>query len=181
MKTSTFAKILGILAICAVPVLTSCDKVDDKIYTEDQLGVAVEWVTSGWDEVVNETDAKVKLITTFPYELVNTEDPHAITTVLKAGDTAKFDIGAFYPGVSIMECTSATIILRDGSQIECTKQSDGKTWDNTWSERFFTNYQSRPESEIVLIDNRRVRHNLTVHTFHIDNTLIDLWRSGNQE
>ena len=178
MKITTIAKFFGILAICALPVLSSCSPTE-KIYTEEEIGlsVEVEWARSGWNEVINETSGTVTLITYFPYVISYSPEQHELTTVINPGKTAKFDVGCFIEGTSIDECLKATIVLGDGTQIVCERGDPM----NAWSNRFFTNYLTRDDSEIAVVDGKMVRHKLYVRTFHIDNELIDLWRAGSLE
>lgn len=120
-------KRLGLLVACAAMVFCSCGK-DERIYTEDELNMIVEWSRAGWTEVINKTDGAVTLITEYP-DYCHVKE---LTSVLQKGDTVKLDWGAQAPGVSILECTKVTVKLSDGSEIVCD-------WDakNPWSKRFF--------------------------------------------
>ena len=160
----------GLLIVCTALPLCSCGK-DDRLYTTEDLGVEVEWVRNGWTEVINNTDGTVTLITEYPDFCLQKE----ISTILQKGDTVKLDWGASVPGVSILECTKATIILSDGSEIVCEKNTK-----NPWSTRFFKISEPRIEYEVVesIVKGKRIRHNLTVYTFFIDEELVDIWRDG---
>jgi hypothetical protein len=80
------------------------------------------------------------------------------------------DIGAAVPGVSIEECVSATVILSDGSEIVCSQNRY-----NEWSRQFFDNYGERQEYEVVDFEGKKLRHDLCIRTYHIDNALVELW------
>lgn len=156
-------KRLAFIAACVASVLCSCEK--EKIYTEDELCVIVEWIRGGWSEVYNETQGSVTLITSYFYY----DD---ITSVIDKGECAVLDAGAAVPGKSIPECLKAVIKLDDGTEIICTKGDD-----KDWSKRFFQNYESRQEYEVVDFHGKKLRHDLIIRTYHIDNELIELWRS----
>ena len=166
-------KKLVFLAVCSVLVFCSCgqkqiEEEGEKIYTEDELGVDIEWPYSGWSEVKNETDGTVTLET-----LYGMEPDSELTTVIEKGGFAKFNAGAYLPGVSIDECIRATIILSDGTIFFCWHNSE-----DAWSVRFFQNFEERKEYEVVDIDGKQVRHELIVRTYHIDNALVDLWNNS---
>ena len=126
-----------------------------------------EWLYGGWSEVYNDLDATVTLVTTYP-PFTGSETP-PVTSIIKPSDYIKLDIGAYIYGRSIDECLTATIILSDGTEILCSKGTD-----NTWSKRFFENYKQRKKVEWVGLD----RHDMVVRTYHIDQKLINLWKSG---
>lgn len=162
-------KHLGMLAACAALVLFSCDdELGERIYTEDELGVIIEWCSCGWSDVINETDDAVTLITSYPFD--SHED---ITSVIAPGDTLRLDIGAAAPGVSIFECTLATIILADGTRIDC-----GRDIKTPWSEYFLSNYEQEQTYEVVGFDGKKLRHNIVILTYHINNQLIDLFEQS---
>ncbi|MBO7574353.1 MAG: hypothetical protein J6S99_00865 [Bacteroidales bacterium] len=51
--------------------------------------------------------------------------------------------------------------------------------EDAWSKRFFEHFEKREEFEVVeMVEGKKVRHDLVVCTYHIDDTLIDLWREG---
>ena len=156
-------KRLLLIAASVALVLCSCE--EEKIYTEDELNVIVEWIRGGWSEVYNETQGSVTLITSYPYY----DD---ITSVINKGQCAVLDAGAAVRGKSIDECIKAIIKLDDGTEIMCTKVDE-----NDWSKRFFQKYEQRQEYEVVELDGKKLRHDLIVRTYHIDNELIELWRS----
>ena len=141
----------------------------EKIYTEEELGVIVEWVRCGWSEVKNETEASVKLPTSYP--LGYHDD---VTSVIKAGEMVKLDIGAAAPGVSINESLRTVIQLADGTEIVCV-QAQQMT---PWAERFYTNYEKEDTYEVIDLDGKKLRHDMVILTYHIDQTLIDLWKES---
>ena len=162
-------KKLMILAALSAVVL-SCGK-EEKVYTPEELGAIIEWGSSGWSEVYNDLEGTVTLITTYlEYDGINTTEK---SSVIKPGEFVKLAIGAFVPGVSIGESLSASIKLSDGSEILCTRGAD-----NAWSQRFYETFTVRQEQEIVEMDGKKVRHDLSVLTYHIDRTLVNLWQAG---
>lgn len=166
-------KRLVFFATMTVLVLSGCEKEagsdEDKIYTEDELGVIVEWVRCGWSEVKNETEATVKLTTSYPFGYH--ED---VTSDIVAGEMVKLDIGAAVPGVSIEESLRAVINLADGTEIVCVQSSQM----TPWAERFYTNFEKEETYEVIDLDGKKLRHDLVVLTYHIDQTLIDLWKES---
>ncbi len=146
----------------------SCGKNDEeRIYTTDELGVFVEWGRIGWNEIYNETDASVTLIVS--------AYAGDVTSTINPGEFVTLDVGGFMPGISIDESYSVTIKLSDGKEIVCSRSAE-----DSWSKHFFSNFEQRQESEIVsLNDGKKVRHDLAVRTYHIDNTLVELWRASN--
>lgn len=165
MKQLTIALFVAATALCA------CGKCE-KIYTPEELGWYLEWTRSGWSEVKNETDETVTLITAYPYLSVSFPE-RTVTSEIRPGDAARLDRGDFMPGVSIDECTTATIKLGDGSEIVCVRAGE-----DPWSKRFFENCEERYDYEIVELDKKKIKHGLTIRTFHIDNRLIELWKVG---
>jgi len=162
-------KKLMILAALSAVVL-SCGK-EEKVYTPEELGAIIEWGSSGWSEVYNDLEGTVTLITTYlEYDGINTTEK---SSVIKPGEFVKLAIGAFVPGVSIGESLSASIKLSDGSEILCTRGAD-----NAWSKRFYETFTERQEQEIVEMHGKKVRHDLSVLTYHIDRTLVNLWQAG---
>ena len=163
-------KKLMILAALSVAAL-SCGK-DEKVYTEDELGIIIEWVSSGWSEVYNDLEGRVTLVTTYPdhHDLTKTTEK---TSVIEPGDFVQLEIGAFVPGISIGESLSASIQLSDGTEILCTRGAD-----NAWSKRFYETFTERQEQEIVEVHGKKLRRNLSVQTFHIDPALVHLWQAG---
>lgn len=142
----------------------------DRVYTEEELHVEIEWSYSGWSEVINETDGTVKLTTSYPASYH--ED---VSSVINAGDTVKLSAGAYLPGVSLEECEKATILFGDGTEVLCVPGAA-----DAWSERFFGNRERRNDFEIVDFHGKKLRHDLLVTTYHIDNSLIGLWRDSNE-
>lgn len=165
-------KKLIILAMCSALAFCSCGQkqteVEEKVYTEDELGVEIDWNSSGWSEVKNDTDGTVTLITFYSLD-PGTE----VTTVIKKGEFAKLTAGAYVPGVSIDECIKATIILDDNTTFSCERDSE-----DAWASRFFENFEQRKEYEYVDIDGKTVSHELIVRTYHIDDELVKLWRDS---
>lgn len=175
-------KNLVILSAVAAAMLCSCVKDeshsespaeygntgDEKIYTEDELGVIVEWVRRGWDEVHNETDETVTLITTYPFNLHDD-----VTSAIEPEKSIKLDAGAAVPGISLQECNTATIRLSDGTEILCTPGAVDK-----WSRHFFGNYEEWKDYEVVKLDGKNLRHDLWIRAYHIDKTLVELWLAG---
>ena len=167
-----------ILAVMAAMVFCSCEQnlaEDETVFTEEELGVEVEWIRCGWSEVNNEMDGSVTLVTTYPdvHDIEKTTD---LTSVINPGDFVKLDMGAYVPGVSIDESLTASIKLSDGSEILCTHGSE-----DAWSKRFYENYEQRSETEIVEFDGKKLSHELIVRSFHIDKTLVELWLAGQAE
>ena len=162
----------GIALLAATMVLCACEK----IYTPEELGMIVEWRSSGWSEVINETGETATLVTLYPS---HGNAYSELTTVILPGDAARFERGAFLPLVSIEECASATIKLSNETEIVCTRGTD-----DPWSDHFYNNRQSRDTFEIVVMPDiperpeTKVRHNLVISTYHIDQTLVDLWKQG---
>ena len=161
------------IALCAATLLfCACEK----IYTPEELGMIVEWRSSGWSEVINETGETATLVTLYPS---HGNAYSELTTVILPGDAARFERGAFLPLVSIEECASATIRLSNETEIVCTRGTD-----DPWSDHFYNNRQSRDTFEIVVMPDiperpeTKVRHNLVISTYHIDQTLVDLWKQG---
>ena len=130
-------KLFLILAALAV---VACSKgQDEKVYTEDELGVIIEWAYLGWSEVYNDLDATVTLVTTYPDAHYSFETKEK-TSVIEPGGYVKLEIGAFVSGVSIEESLSATIKLGDGTEILCTHGAE-----DPWSKRFYENFTQRNE------------------------------------
>ena len=171
-------KRLVILAAVTAAVFCSCGRklAEEVIYTPEELGIYVEWGRSGWSEVYNGTDGAVTLVTTY-LDIDNTGEKRELTSVIAPGEFIKLDRGAFAPGVSIDESLTASIRWGDGTEILCTRGAE-----NAWSRRFYGTFEEREEYEVVpLADGRKVRHDLVVRTFHIDRTLVELWRAGQSE
>lgn len=162
-------KTLGLAALCTAAILCSCE---ERIFTAEELGMIIDWGYCGWSEVLNDTDGTVTLTTSYSYA-----DIEDIISVIKPGDYVELKIGAFAPGVSIQECRVAKVRLLDGTEIVCTRWKE-----DAWSKRFFEQFEEREEFEVVEMgDGKKVRHDLVVCTYHIDDTLIDLWREGHNK
>ena len=166
---------LWFFAALASLVLCSCNGVeeDGRIYTEDELGLEVEWIRGGWCEVKNELDYDVALTTTYRS---NTPYSKTIVSGISVGGMAKLDAGASVPGSAIYECETATIRINNGAAILCARGDQ-----NPWSKRFFENFERRDEYEIAEIHGKKVRHDLVVRTYHIDNSLVTLWLAGQHD
>ena len=171
-----------IVAVMAIMSLCSCENLPvEKIYYPEELGWIIDWSYGGWSEVKNETDETVTLVTTYPdyhSDSIQTE----VTSVIMPGDTVRLTKGAFVPGVSIDECLTATIKLGDGTEIVCTRGYYESRYDchydDPWSERFFGNFEQRADYEVVRHEDKNIRHDLIIRTYHIDKTLVDAWKAG---
>ena len=182
-------KHLAILVAFSILALCSCgpdnvvrpkekENTDDKIYTEAELGVIVEWIYGGKNEVYNETDGTVILTTFYPGD-VDLADLRSLTSVIGKGERLELKIGAYLPGDSLDECTKARIKLSDGTEFECVHGGGPKDeWENAWSRRFFKNHEDSYTFEVVDCEGKKLRHDLIVRSYHIDNTLVDLWKAG---
>lgn len=166
LKNNTMKR-LGIALFAATMVLCACEK----IYTTDELGAIVEWSSSGWSIVQNDLSETVTLVTT--YRPMASRSKDTITSILTPGDTVQLHMGAFVPGVSIDECITATIKLRNETDIVCTRGAD-----DPCSKHFFQNFQQRSTFEVVELHGKNVRHDMVIRTYHIDQTLVDLWKEG---
>ncbi|MBR5034191.1 MAG: hypothetical protein IKX71_02690 [Bacteroidales bacterium] len=166
-KKLSYVRFLLFLAAIAV---VACSKVpDDKIYTEQELGVVIDWLYLGWSEVYNNLDGTVTLVTTYPdYSDKKIEK----TFVIEPGNFVKMEIGCFAPGTSISESLTATIKLSDGNEILCTNGAD-----NTWSKRFYETFEQRNEDVILDIDGKKLRRSMLYVTYHIDKSLVDIWQA----
>lgn len=154
-------------AVAALVALAGCEKSpEEKVYTEKELGLIVEWVRGGWSEVKNETGTTVTLTTSYP------EHQEDVTSEIAAGEAVKLDIGAAAPGVSIGESIMAVITLADGAEIVCVRAEHM----TPWAERFYNHYEKEETYEVVDHEGKKLRHDLVVLTYHIDQTLIDLWK-----
>lgn len=156
-------KLLFLIAI-AVMTLCSCEQ-KDRIYTEDELGLTIDWESNGWSVVFNDLDETIRLETTY-------EGREAVSSVIEPGDSVKLWRGAFYAGISIEESCTASIIFGDEEAIFCVHGSH-----TAWSKRFYENFEQRHEFEIVDFNGKNLRHNLTIISYHIDEQLVELWRT----
>lgn len=124
----------------------------------------VDWDYSGWSETVNETAQTVSFKTSF------VDNSHFIEEeTIKPGETLKQYNISHKTGNSVGESEAAIIVLEDGTEIICSKDSG-----DSWSRRFYDNYETRKGAEWYRLN----RHELTIETYHIDNELIDLWRKN---
>ena len=163
-------KRIAILAALAALLLSGCKK-EPAYYTEDELGVIIEWSRYGYSEVKNETNAPVTLVTSY-----RSGYPKDITSVIQPGEAIQLDIGAAVPGASIQESRQAIICLADGTEILCVHSTaDHMT---PWAKQFYTHYEQEQTYEIVDFEGKKLRHNLVVMTYHIDQELIDIWKDN---
>lgn len=161
-----------VLILAALAVVACSKTQEERVYTEDELGVIIEWAYRGWSEVYNDLGGTVTLLTTFP-DALNFDKTIEKTSVIEPGGFVKLEIGAFVPGVSIEESLSATIKLSDGTEILCIRGAD-----DPWSRRFYENFTQRNEDEIMDFDGKKLRHSWHYVTYHIDKTLVGLWQAG---
>ena len=162
-------RVIFLAALAAV----ACSKADERIYTEAELGVAIDWAYLGWSEVYNNLDETVTLVTTYPDHSDKTIEK---TFVIEPGDFVKMEIGCFAPGMSISESLTATIKLNDGTEILCTNGAD-----NAWSKHFYETFEQRNEDAIVDFNGKKLRHSWLYVTYHIDKSLVDIWQASRIE
>ena len=155
--------------ILATLSVIACSKAtEEKVYTEEELGVFIDWAYLGWSEVYNDLDGTVTLVTTYP----DYSDKLEKTYVIEPRDFMKMEIGAFAPGTSISESLTATIKLSDGTEIICTNGAD-----NPWSKHFYETYEQRNEDAILDFEGKKLRHSWLYVTYHIDQSLVDNWQT----
>ena len=126
----------------------------------------VDWDYAGWSEVVNETSQSVTFEATYH---IGMGDTITETENIKSGDTFKRYISKQGDFQSVHDAITVTIILADGQKIQCKNESS-----DSWSRRFYDNYENRNSAERSGFR----RHEIIIETFHIDDTLIELWRKG---
>ena len=160
------------LILAALATVACSKEQEERVYTEQELGVYIDWAYLGWSEVYNDLDATVTLVTTYP-DMHFADKTTEKTSVIEPGGFVKMEIGAFAPGISIEESLTATIKLTDGTEILCTNRAD-----NPWSKRFYENFTQRNEYEILDFDGKKLRHSWLYMTYHIDQTLVNLWLAG---
>ena len=171
---SSAMKRFSVIAVCLAFLFCGCEQItpEERIYTEGELNMIVEWTRCGWDEVINETGAAVTLTAVYPPFCF----PHdSLSFVIHKADMLKLDIGGCLPMCSISESMAVTIELGDGRKFVCNRPGD-----DAWSIRFW-NFQQRDTFEVVQIGDKKVRHDMVARTFHIDQELIDCWRTGRSE
>lgn len=161
------------VVLLAALAAVACSKADEKVYTEAELGVAIDWAYLGWSEVYNNLDEAVTLVTTYPGYSDKTIEK---TAVLEPGDFVKMEIGCFAPGTSISESLTATIKFSDGSEILCTNGAD-----NPWSKHFYETFEQRNEDVILDFNGKNLRHSWLYVTYHIDKSLVDIWQANRIE
>ena len=76
--------------------------------------------------------------------------------------------------MSIKESSRAIIHLADGTEIVCV-QAEQLT---PWAERFYSNYEKEETYEVIDYEGKKLRHDIVILTYHIDQTLIDLWKES---
>ena len=167
-------KRLSVIAVCLAFLFCGCEQIvpEERIYTEGELNMKVEWTRYGWDEVINETGVPVTLTAIYP-PMFSYHD--SLTFVIPKADTLKLDIKAFKPMSSISECMAVTIELGSGETFVCNRLGN-----DAWSIRFW-NCQKRDTFEVVQIGDKKVRHDMVAMTYHIDQELVDCWRTGRSE
>ena len=188
---------MRLLVVCAIWALCSCgpdktvapggndngNKKDDRVYTADELGWIIEWRYRGYDKVYNETDGTVAL-TVFCPDDQNLSELISETSVIASDNYLQLEIGDYLPGHSVTECVKVKIKFGDGTEFECEqggRQSPGsmqETWKNAWSEHFFKDCQQKNEYEVTEMDGYKIRHDLIVRTYHVDDELVEIWRAG---
>ena len=161
-----------VIILAALSVIACSKATEEKVYTEEELGVYIDWAYLGWSEVYNNLDGTVTLVTTYP-DVHYSEKTIEKTFVIKPGDLVKMEIGAFAPGTSISESLTATIKLGDGTEIICTNGAD-----NPWSKHFYETYEQRNEDVIMDFDGKKFLHSWLYVTYHIDKSLVDIWQTG---
>ena len=126
----------------------------------------IDYEYAGWADVINETSQTVTLVSDYLVGegLVRTE-----TATINPGETYKRYMLWDYNYDTLSCATKHIIILADGTEIVCEQRAE-----DSWSRRFYDNYESRKSVERSGFD----KHNIIIETYHIDNTLIELWRKG---
>ena len=170
MISSYMRKVIILVALTVVACTIVPD--EEKVYTEAELGVEIDWAYLGWSEVYNDLNGTVTLVTTYPDEHYSDKTIEK-TFVIEPGDLVKMEIGAFAPGTSISESLTATIKLSDGTEIICTNGAD-----NPWSKHFYETYEQRNEEVIMDLEGKKLRHSWLYLTYHIDQSLVDNWQTG---
>ena len=163
---SSYMRMVILLAALAA---VACTK-DDRVYAEKELDVVFDWAYLGWSEVYNDLNETLTLVATYPDHSDKIKEK---TYVIEPGDFVKMEIGAFVPGSSIGESITAAIKLSDGTEILCTNGAD-----DPWSKRFYETFEQRNEYEIMDFKGKKFRHSWLYVTYHIDNSLVDIWLAG---
>ena len=91
-----------VLILAALSVIACSKATEEKVYTEAELGVYIDWAYLGWSEVYNNLDGTVTLVTTYP-DVHYSEKTIEKAFVIEPGDLVKMEIGAFAPGTSISD------------------------------------------------------------------------------
>ena len=120
------------------------------------------------------------MVTSFRPKIEAPYDTIKIISEIRRGEAAMHRIGSYIRGESIHESLSATIRLSDGSEFVCTN-CGGNPYMDPWSEYFYkNNVQTRKGYEVVDHSGKNLRHDIVIETYHIDDNLVDLWRSSQQ-
>ena len=171
-------RLFVVMLVCSALLLGSCER----LYTASELGmIGDEHGYWGYSEVFNETNGTVTIITAFPPEIENPDDPILKSTEIPQGHSVMLRIGALLRGESIQEAVSTTIRLSDGTEFVCTREGT-----DPWSERFYRgNVQQRKgyEAHVLAVGEnkgKKYRYDIVIKTYHIDEALVDLWRSSQQ-
>lgn len=169
-------RLFVVMLVCSALLLGACER----LYTDSELGMIVEWGRYGWSEVFNETGGTVTMITSYRPVPENDYGPNLKTFEIQPGHSVMLQIGAFLPGDSIQETLSTTIRLSDGTEFVCTREGT-----DLWSVRFYNeNVQVRKGYETSVVRyseehaGKKIRHDIVIKTYHIDEALVDLWRSS---
>lgn len=164
------SKCTRILAIFLVFItMESCkqkQEIENVIYTEEELGVYIQWPYIGYSIVSNDLAENVTLKVSFANQIH--ED---ILTTIGMGQSVRFKNESFSQAV-FESCSRVSIVLADGTEIQCT---NGAT--NAWSKSFFENVEEIDDIEIVEIEKKKIYHNLCNLVYHIDQELIHKWSS----
>lgn len=165
------SKCTRILAIFfAFITMISCtqkQETEDVIYTEEELGVNIQWPYIGYSIVSNDLAENITLKVSFANQIH--ED---ILTRIDRGQSVRFKNERSSPNAFFQSCSGVTIVLADGTEIQCTNGAI-----NAWSKTFFEKVEKMDEIEIVEIEKKKIYHNLCNLVYHIDQELINKWSS----
>ena len=168
-------RLFALMLVCSALLFGACER----LYTDRELGMILERGIYGWSEVFNETGGTVTMITSYRPVPENDYGPNLKTFEIQPGHSVMLQIGAFLPGDSIQETLSTTIRLSDGTEFVCTREGT-----DPWSERFYRgNVQKRKGYQTYMVPygehkGKKIREDIEIKTYHIDSTLVDLWRSS---
>ena len=165
------SKLTRILAIFLVFItIASCEQkqeIENVIYTEEELGVNIQWPYTGYSIVSNDLAENVTLKVSFANQI-----HESILTTIDVGQSVRFKNERSSPNAVFESCSRVSIVLADGTEIQCT---NGAT--NAWSKTFFENVEEIDDIEIVEIEKKKIYHNLCNLVYHIDQELIHKWSS----